>query len=849
MTIENFLGECADNPEVVNSKISDVEKHILDRPLEIEELDRSVKNAKLNSAPGSDGISNRFIAHNWELLRTPLFKYAKQSFESGHLSDNFRSAKVRLIPKKGDCSKIKNWRPISLLNCFYKIISRAIADRLKKIMDRITSVGQKGYSSSRQCQEVLMNIIDNIQTCKNSGKAGALISLDIRKAFDTISHDFLNKAYRFFNFGDNIIRWLNIIGTNRRACIIVENDMYTKFFDLKRGTAQGDTISPYIFNIGYQILLFKLNFDLQIEGTIEPAAVPPDLPPPPLAISPQETVSKLTRKAYAFADDANVFSKLDRNSILRIKTILEEFGTLSGLECNVEKTTLMCINSVAPAFLDEVGFEIVDSVTILGLEIEGDSGRFNNSFERICTKISKNISNWKRFNLSLPGRICIAKTMLYSQMNYLGCFLQIPPLYINRMSDMITNFVQESLNIATKRLFLPACMGGLGLFEINHFLAAQQCAWISRAQDLNDRWKILLYYYSLGNVNNIRASMVKMEDCPVLYNIVVSYEKFFGGFAKYNENFWDSHIYENNAHMVSLRQRTRLSSDFFDVEFFMQEKVKIFNLRVRDFFLDKNTPISFEQFNTNSDLNLSRAQFNKIKDMCKMAKTKYSKKDGSKEKCVDISDFMNRKKKGCKRYRKMIVGEIDNFIPHNIVKFAESTDTVINLETSKKINSIWANTALGNSTRTFLFKLHNNTLGYNQTVAHFVRGHSPNCTFCDILGNQEITPESPLHLFYECQAVEVLTNNIFSWMLDTNTVVTRNEIFTVFNRADHRKNDALNLLSKILLKYYWDCKQRFCLPNLENAKVILRSEINTLKLCNKKIRTIFDNSGIDLNRE
>jgi len=421
-SIEEFLGECADNPEVIQAKITNVEKNILDRPLEIVELDRSVKNAKINSAPGSDGISNRFIAHNWELFRTPLFKYATRCFENGQLSDNFRSAKVRLIPKKGDCSKIKNWRPISLLNCFYKIISRALADRLRKVMDRITSVGQKGYSSSRQCQEVLMNIIDNIQTCKNNGKTGALISLDIRKAFDTISHNFLNKAYRFFNFGENIIRWLNIIGTNRRACIIVENDMYTKFFDLKRGTAQGDTISPYIFNIGYQILLFKLNFDLQIEGTIEPAAVPPDLPPPQLAIPHQEVVSKLTRKAYAFADDANVFSKLDRQTLLRIKTILEEFGLLSGLECNVEKTTVMCINSAVPDYMAEVGFEIVESVTILGLEIEGDSCRFNNSFERICTKIANNISSWNRFNLSLPGRICIAKTMLYIQINYLGCF-------------------------------------------------------------------------------------------------------------------------------------------------------------------------------------------------------------------------------------------------------------------------------------------------------------------------------------------------------------------------------------------------------------------------------------------
>jgi hypothetical protein len=172
--------------------------------------------------------------------------------------------------------------------------------------------------------------------------------------------------------------------------------------------------------------LFKLNFDLQIEGFLEPPELPPDINPP-ANLSPEETVSIMTRKAFAFADDANVFTKLERNSLYRVKTILENFGTLSGLECNVEKTTVMCINSNTPEFIQEIGFTAVESVTILGLEIEGDSGLFNNSFEKICDKIQKNISVWKRFNLSLPGRICIAKTMLYSQINYLGCFLEIPP--------------------------------------------------------------------------------------------------------------------------------------------------------------------------------------------------------------------------------------------------------------------------------------------------------------------------------------------------------------------------------------------------------------------------------------
>ncbi len=84
-----------------------MKKIFLDRPLGIEELDLSVKKVKKNSAPGGDGISNRFILKNWNLLRVPLFKYAITCYDKGSLTNNFRSANVRLIPKKGDCTKIK----------------------------------------------------------------------------------------------------------------------------------------------------------------------------------------------------------------------------------------------------------------------------------------------------------------------------------------------------------------------------------------------------------------------------------------------------------------------------------------------------------------------------------------------------------------------------------------------------------------------------------------------------------------------------------------------------------------------------------------------------------------------
>jgi hypothetical protein len=172
-------------------------------------------------------------------------------------------------------------------------------------MDKLTGTGQKGYSGSKQCQEVLINIVDGIAKLKCQGKKGALISLDIKKAFDSTSHRYLQLVYGFFNFSPNFIRWLNLISTNRRTCIILDNEICSNFFDLERGNAHGDAMSPYIFNLGFQILLFKINYDLQIEGIVDHPTVPPDLPPL------SREVSNRPFKIFAFADDANTLVKLE----------------------------------------------------------------------------------------------------------------------------------------------------------------------------------------------------------------------------------------------------------------------------------------------------------------------------------------------------------------------------------------------------------------------------------------------------------------------------------------------------------------------------------------------------------
>jgi hypothetical protein len=105
--IEDFLGEeILSHPIVNNSKLTLQEKTDLDSPLTIGELDESLNNCNLKSAPGADGFSNKLIKHCWKFLRIPLFNYANFCFSKGILTPNFRSASIKLIPKKGDITQI-----------------------------------------------------------------------------------------------------------------------------------------------------------------------------------------------------------------------------------------------------------------------------------------------------------------------------------------------------------------------------------------------------------------------------------------------------------------------------------------------------------------------------------------------------------------------------------------------------------------------------------------------------------------------------------------------------------------------------------------------------------------------
>jgi hypothetical protein len=471
--------------------------------------------------------------------------------------------------------------------------------------------------------------------------------------------------------------------------------------------------------------------------------VPDNTPPLP------PTVGTYTRKIRAYADDANLIVKLTYENLLRIKIILEEFGLLSGLVCNVEKTVQMAVgnDTVIDERIANLGLNIEQKVTILGLTFDG-KGNFESNFEKIREKISKQITFWKPFNLSLPGRINIAKAMLYSQINYIGCFLPISKEYLSTYDQLITNFVKGTLNIARKRLYLMPEDGGLGLFELTDFLDAQKCAWIKRSISLDEQWKVNLYVKNFGNVFNSKARNLDSEELPILHNICSSFENVSNSFTKSHENFRNAYIFENNSITMNLETRQTLSRSIFTRDYFITNACALYKLKYCNFYDERDNIISMDDIRTTTGLNLTDLQIFMFRGACTVAKVKYKKKDPHLEKTVDIVTFFFRRKKGSSYIRSLLYNHVMQEIPHNINKFANNLDIIINGVQAKFLNKLWTNNIFSNEEKTFFFKLHNNTLGYNHAVAHFVRGHSPLCTFCDIARSVEQNVENPLQLYF-----------------------------------------------------------------------------------------------------
>ncbi len=127
---------------------------------------------------------------------------------------------------------------------------------------------------------------------------------------------------------------------------------------------------------------------------------------------------------------------------------------------------------------------------------------------------------------------------------------------------------------------MDCCEGGLGLFDIEQFLTAQKCTWIKRAQTLDDNWKQRLYAKSPGNILNLRSKDFNPSYEPMLYNIVIAFEKMIFNYSVKDENIRSSPIIDNPSIFYKPPNQAR-TVRLLDIDFFGKEAIELNGSRLR----------------------------------------------------------------------------------------------------------------------------------------------------------------------------------------------------------------------------------------------------------------------------
>ena len=204
----------------LDSALSSEDQALCEGELTFSECHAALSQMESGKSPGSDGFPAEFYSRFWGLLGHDLVETLNFSFREGFLSDSQRRGILRLLFKKDDPMSLKNWRPISLLNLDYKIATKALSNRLRKVLPQILSEDQTCGVPGRSIFENLFLLRDTIDYARLKQLSAAVISLDQEKAFDRVNHAFLQRVLEKFNFGPQFRRWVQVLYSDITSLVI-----------------------------------------------------------------------------------------------------------------------------------------------------------------------------------------------------------------------------------------------------------------------------------------------------------------------------------------------------------------------------------------------------------------------------------------------------------------------------------------------------------------------------------------------------------------------------------------------------------------------------------------------------
>lgn len=326
-------------------QISDLHRLRINHPFSAEEFQEALKSLNRNKSPGSDGITPEFYLAFWQLVKEPFIQSIEYSLEQGTLTDQQRTGLITLIPKKGiDRHQLTNWRPITLLNSDFKILSKALAARIQSCITEVVGSDQTGFIRGRNITSNLHTIQRIVNHADDMGSPSLLLALDYSKAFDMVRWNIIEKALNLFGYGEFIISVVCTLFKDIKSCVL-NAGFSSGYFHPTRGIRQGCCCSPSLFILAVELLgILVLNSE-DIKGV---------------------EVQGKSAKISQYADDSTFFLN-DPASLRSLLDLLEKFSRLSGLKINRHKSYLLLLGNHLHPPTSYRGIQVVDKVKILGI--------------------------------------------------------------------------------------------------------------------------------------------------------------------------------------------------------------------------------------------------------------------------------------------------------------------------------------------------------------------------------------------------------------------------------------------------------------------------------------------------
>lgn len=285
---------------------------------EVEEILRGLDNSL---AAGTDDLKVKPIKHILPLISDKLCYLCNNILETGTFPSALKIAKVTLISKGGDESDLNNYRPISVLPLFSKVVEKILNNRLSKFLlkKNIITNAQYGFQKGKSTESALTKIRDQIVKNIEDKLYTIGVFLDLRKAFDSIQHDILLRKCYFYGLRGKAHELIKSYLSERLQYVKLHGYESNKLI-IKYGVPQGSILGPLLF-------LLYINDIVSIPNT-------PDI--------------------ILYADDTNIF--FSHHSLSHLSTLINSYlEHLSGwlasnqLKVNVSKTKFIIFRPINKA--------------------------------------------------------------------------------------------------------------------------------------------------------------------------------------------------------------------------------------------------------------------------------------------------------------------------------------------------------------------------------------------------------------------------------------------------------------------------------------------------------------------